>query len=533
MSGEARFHPGTLRCRHAAFDRVDDVVRHRASEARQPRLRDLIHVEGCAGCAEIDAGADDGLLARVKHRYAYRITKLRRTGILVSLDSRIVIVVPQKLAALAPRASDQFLREHHPVDVRPRQVRRPAFAKRLGCMEKGNVPGGHDPQVDGTRLPIPPFLPEGVSDRSKVPVVRGIEGPLAVYPGRFLDEGDERLAVHDLRRGDGGFGQIRDTERGIGNVLRVAADQHEPCSADAGGVLDGVCRFRLAVMIPDEIAAPGAGRQQCLDDPETVVVLDTQQVLVFRRAVLPMDERVPVPGEQDEEHRSGVPVAVRSKPVPQPPAFGDIRDRGDFGRSSIDEGLESRIVHHLAGSRPGPGRAARQQEECQGGKGRRTLDIQSHRVLPRDMVAGSVSQYEAGGANEIPVICRDAGLKLHGLEMVGLCLPRSLLRAFSSSPPAPASCPVPPPNCVRPPCGSDRCPFGISAVRIRRACADAVRPRTVMAAVCWAAFQAAPRQQRSWSGWKVVGSAALRKNMELVERFADLKATGGTVVRAR
>ena len=60
----------------------------------------------------------------------------------------------------------------------------------------------------------------------------------------------------------------------MGGVLRVAADQHQPSSADPGGVFDGVCRLRLAVMIPDEVAPPGAGCEECLDDPEAVIVLD-------------------------------------------------------------------------------------------------------------------------------------------------------------------------------------------------------------------------------------------------------------------
>ena len=83
------------------------------------------------------------------HREAHRVAELRGTGVLVSLGSGVVVVVLHELPTLAPRTPDQLLGEPHPVDVRPRQVRGPAFAKRLGCVKQDDAPAAHDPQVDG------------------------------------------------------------------------------------------------------------------------------------------------------------------------------------------------------------------------------------------------------------------------------------------------------------------------------------------------------------------------------------------------
>ena len=43
----------------------------------------------------------------------------------------------------------------------------------------------------------------------------------------------------------------------------------------------------------DETAASGSGREELLDDLEAVVVHDTQQILALRRAIVPVDERLP------------------------------------------------------------------------------------------------------------------------------------------------------------------------------------------------------------------------------------------------
>ena len=164
-------------------------------------------------------------------------------------------------------------------------------------------------------------------------------------------------------------------------VLRVAADQHESSSGDPGSVCDSVCRLRLPVVVPDEIAASGSGREEFLDDLETVVVLDLQQILALRRHVVPVDERLPGREEDDEEHRSGLPGALRSQPLPEPCSFVYVGDRLDFRLRPQDEVLEGGVVLDLTGSCLGLGKPARQHDQCRNGESQRSLAVQSHRSL--------------------------------------------------------------------------------------------------------------------------------------------------------
>ena len=58
---------------------------------------------------DIDPGADDAPLVRVGHREARRVAELRGTGLLVSLDSRVVVVVAQELPRRAPPISSSAI----------------------------------------------------------------------------------------------------------------------------------------------------------------------------------------------------------------------------------------------------------------------------------------------------------------------------------------------------------------------------------------------------------------------------------------
>ena len=136
------------------------------------------------------------------------------------------------------------------------------------------------------------------------------------------------------------------------------------------------------VVVLDETAPSGSGREEFLDDPGSALVLDADQILALRRAIVPVDERLPGLEEDDEEHRAGLPVAFRPQPLPELRSFVHVRDRLDMRLRPFDEGLEGFIVGDLGGSRLGPGRPARQQDQCQNGKGRRCSEVQSHRTLP-------------------------------------------------------------------------------------------------------------------------------------------------------
>ena len=167
----------------------------------------------------------------------------------------------------------------------------------------------------------------------------------------------------------------------MGNVLRPAADQHESSSGDPGGVFDCVCRLPLPVVVLDEIAASDTGCQEFLDDLLPVVVLDVDQVLALRRAVVPVDERLPALEEDDQEHRPRLQRPLLSQPFPELCAFVYIRDRLELCLSPFDEGLEGLTVLDLFGSRPGLGRPVRQHDQCQNGESQRSLAVQSHRIL--------------------------------------------------------------------------------------------------------------------------------------------------------
>ena len=95
----------------------------------------------------------------------------------------------------------------------------------------------------------PPSTPEGVLDLDEGDTVFEPEG-LLVDPGRLFDKGDQCLAVHDFRRGDRGRGKIGDADIDMGDVLRVAADEHKPSSE-----WDGVCGLRPVVVVFDETTA--------------------------------------------------------------------------------------------------------------------------------------------------------------------------------------------------------------------------------------------------------------------------------------
>lgn len=51
----------------------------------------------------------------------------------------------------------------------------------------------------------------------------------------------------------------------------------------------------------DEIAASGSGREEFLDDLGPAFVLDAEQVFAFRLTIVPVNERVSVHEEDDEE----------------------------------------------------------------------------------------------------------------------------------------------------------------------------------------------------------------------------------------
>ena len=165
------------------------------------------------------------------------------------------------------------------------------------------------------------------------------------------------------------------------NILRVATDQHESSSGNPGSVCDSVCRLWLPVMVLDETAPSGGGREQFLHDLESVVVHDTEQILALRRLIVPVDERLPGREEDDEEHRSGLPVAFRSQPLSEPCSFVDVRDRLDFRLGPQDKSLEGCIVLDLAGSCLGLGSPARKHDQCQKCESQRSLAIQCHGVL--------------------------------------------------------------------------------------------------------------------------------------------------------
>ena len=167
----------------------------------------------------------------------------------------------------------------------------------------------------------------------------------------------------------------------MGDVLRVAADQHELSCSDPGGVFDRVCRLQPPVVVFDETSASGSGREEFLDDLGSAFVLDAEQILALRRAIIPVNERFPALEKDDEEHRSGLPGPLRPQPIPELCSFVYVRDRLDFRLRPFDEGLEGFIVHDLVGSRLGPGSPARQHDQCQDGKGRRCLEVKSHRIL--------------------------------------------------------------------------------------------------------------------------------------------------------
>ena len=131
----------------------------------------------------------------------------------------------------------------------------------------------------------------------------------------------------------------------MGDVLRVAADEHESSCE-----WDGVCGLRPVVVVFDETAALGSRRQEFLDDLGSAFVLDVEQASVFGVTVVPVSVDVSVFGEDDEEGRSGFPVALRFDPLLELRRFVQVRgDRLDFGLGCEDESLEALGVGDLGG----------------------------------------------------------------------------------------------------------------------------------------------------------------------------------------
>jgi hypothetical protein len=100
----------------------------------------------------------------------------------------------------------------------------------------------------------------------------------------------------------------------------------------------------------DKTAALGSGRQEFLDDPGTAFVRDVEQVSVFGATVFPVRVDVSVLGEDDEESRAGIPVALHFDPLLElgrtVQVYGDLLD---FGLGCEDEGLEAFGVGDLGG----------------------------------------------------------------------------------------------------------------------------------------------------------------------------------------
>ena len=60
-------------------------------------------------------------------------------------------------------------------------------------------------------------------------------------------------------------------------------------------------------------AVTGRGYEEFLDDLGSANILDATQILVFRRAIIAVNERLPALEEDDEEHRSRCPVPPDSR----------------------------------------------------------------------------------------------------------------------------------------------------------------------------------------------------------------------------
>ena len=165
------------------------------------------------------------------------------------------------------------------------------------------------------------------------------------------------------------------------DVLRVAADQHELSCGDPGCVFDSVRSLRFAVLVFDEAPALGGSRDELLDDPCALVVLNADQVLAFRRSIVPVDERFSALEEDDEEHGSGFPPAFHLQILPEHRSLIHVRNRLDMRLRTFDEGLQGFSILDLRRSQLGPYSRLREYDKCQSGKGRRCLEIQSHRIL--------------------------------------------------------------------------------------------------------------------------------------------------------
>ena len=105
--------------------------------------------------------------------------------------------------------------------------------------------------------------------------------------------------------------------------------------------------MRPVVVVFDETAALGSGREELRDDPGSAFVLDAEQVFAFRLTIVSVNERVSVHEEDDEEGRPGFPVALGFQPLPELRAYVHICDRLDMRLGSEDEGLEAFGVRHL------------------------------------------------------------------------------------------------------------------------------------------------------------------------------------------
>ncbi len=124
---------------------------------------------------------------------------------------------------------------------------------------------------------------------------------------------------------------------------------------------------------------PGSGREEFLDHLGSALVLDAEEVLALRRAIVPVDERLPALEEDHEERRSGLPVALRSQPLPELRAFVHFRDRFDIRLRPFDEGLQTFRVLHFPGGRPSLCGSAREDTQSQN----RNCDPRSRRhTLP-------------------------------------------------------------------------------------------------------------------------------------------------------